>query len=163
MRLAGRSYKRHQPYLATSNLNRNNIDFWGPFFIISLYCLVLWLGRVRDVPWIFVIWTIAATMNHLVSRVWYHSSSLLVHVALLGYSVAPIIPFALLSLFISPPLWLGSLLQIISILWSSISAINSYTIIIAVPNETRNRVQLLFPVVVLMQWYITSLIPFKKR
>ena len=64
-----------------------------------------------DVPWIFVIWGIGGFCNHLVSRVWC-SSTLLIHTALLGYSIAPTIPFAAIILFLRPPVWIATIMEI---------------------------------------------------
>ena len=43
-KLCGRNYERHPLYKNSSN---QSIDFWGPCALVSLYGLVLWLGRVR--------------------------------------------------------------------------------------------------------------------
>lgn len=160
-RLAGKPYKRHPLHSSSSANNRHSIDFWGPCAIVSLYSLILWLGRVREVPWIYIIWSIAATVNHLVSRVWYHSS-LMIHIALLGYSTAPLIPFAALILLINPPMWLAVSLEVMSVVWATLSAITSYATIIAVPAEQKPRLRLLYPTVVLMALYVTSLMPIKR-
>jgi hypothetical protein len=137
-----------------------SIDFFGPCSIVSLYGLVLWLGRVRDVPFVYLIWCIAAILNHLVSRVWC-KSSLMIHVALLGYSMAPLIPFAAIIVFVHMPIWLATVLEVISILWASIAAVLSYSMILSVAPVFKARLKLLFPVVLLMEVYLISLIPIR--
>ncbi|RYY70176.1 hypothetical protein EON63_22900 [archaeon] len=122
---------------------------------------MLWLGRVKDVVWIFVIWSLAATFNHLISRVFYHSS-LMIHIALLGYSVTPMIPIALIILLFGPPVWLAGLLQTLGVVWASASAILSYSTIVTIATEHKKKLNLLFPTVVLMTLYITSLIPLHR-
>lgn len=51
---------------------------------MSVYGALLWLDRVRDVPWLYVIWTAASLFNHFVCRVFYKPSKLLAHYSLLG-------------------------------------------------------------------------------
>lgn len=160
VRFTGRGFKRHPLYAASSTNNRQSIDFWGPCSVMILYCFVLWLGRVKDVAWIFVIWTAAAIFNHMVSRVFYHSS-LLIHVALLGYSIAPMIPIAALIMLLGPPVWLAGLLQLTAIAWASTSAIMSYSTVVTLASENKPRLRLLFPTVVMMTLYISSLIPMR--
>ncbi len=161
-RLVGRPYKRHPLHSSSSANNRRNIDFWGPCGVVSLFSLILWLGRVREVPWIYLVWALAATVNHLVSRLWYHSS-LMIHVALLGYSTVALIPFALIIIVLNPPVWISTTLEIISIIWSSLSAITSYATIISVPAEQRPRMRLLYPTAVVMSLYLTSLLPIGRK
>jgi hypothetical protein len=128
--------------------------------VVSVYGLVLWLGRVKDVPWIYLIWGVGGLVNHLISRVW-SSSTLLIHSALLGYSVAAIVPFAWVILFLRPPVWLSTLLEVLSILWSSSAAILSYSMIFSLSAETKPRLNLLFPCVVMMEVYFVSLLPIR--
>ncbi len=158
VRFTGRSYKRHPLYASSRQNNNSIIDFWGPCSVMSLYSLVLWLGKVRDVTWLFVIWSLAAVFNHLVARVFTHST-LLLHVALLGYAVAPLIPLAALILLLRPPVWVSGLLQLLGVCWASSSALLSYSTIVSLPTDRRPRLRLLFPTVVLMTLYISSLIP----
>lgn len=157
-RLTGRTNKRHPLYPSTSNSHRQSIDFWGPCSIMSTYVLLLWLARVKAVSWIFVIWTAAAVVNHMVCRVFYHSK-LLLHVSLLGYCVAPMIPMALLILLLPLPAWLSSLLQGVGVLWASAAGILTYSTIFSLASELRPRLRLLFPTVLLMNLYISCLVP----
>jgi hypothetical protein len=163
-KLCGKVYERNPLYISNtnSNISNNNIDFWGPCSVISLYGLILWLGRVKDVPWIYVIWSLAAVFNHLVNRVWFNST-LMIHFSLLGYSVAPLIPFAAIILLICPPIWFSTILEIVSIIWSSSSAILSYFTIINLTEENKSKLKLLFPIVVLMEMYLISLIPIRHK
>lgn len=161
-RFTSRAYKRHPLYMSSSNASRQSIDFWGPCSMMILYALILWLGRVKDVAWIFVIWTVAAVVNHLISRVFYHSK-LLIHVALLGYCIAPMIPIAIIMLVFGPPPWLAGILQLVAVSWASTSAILSYSTIISLASELKPRLRLLFPTVILMTLYISCLIPTTRR
>lgn len=152
LKMIRRPYKRHPLQISS------NIGFWGPCSIILFYSIMLWLSRIRDAPWTFVIWSVAATVNHLVSRVWYRST-LMFHVALLGYAITPILPFAAIILFFRPPIWLGTILEGIAILWATMSAIFSYTAIMTVTVEQKTKMRLLYPMVILMQMYLLSLMP----
>jgi hypothetical protein len=181
LKIVGRPYKRHPLYVSNANVDKHSIDFWGklvfepfrfqiliywfllgPCAVVSFYCLILWLGRVKEVAWIFVIWSIAAILNHFASRVFYRSS-LMIHIALLGYSITPVIPFAAIILFLNPPLWLATLLEFISISWAATSAILSYSTIVSISVENKPKLYLLFPTVILMELYITSLIPLIRK
>jgi hypothetical protein len=66
-----------------------HIDFWGPCLVVSVYGALLWLDRVRDVPWLYVIWSTASLFNHFVCRVFYKPSKLLAHYSLLGNAPLP--------------------------------------------------------------------------
>jgi hypothetical protein len=163
LKLIGRPYKRHPLYVSTSSIERgHSIDFWGPCAIVSVYCMILWLGRVRDVSWIFIIWSVAGIMNHFISRVFYHSS-FMIHIALLGYSLTPVIPFAAILLLTHPPSWLATALTGIAILWASTSAVLSYSTIVPVSIENKPKLKLLFPIVILMELYFTSLLPVYRK
>jgi len=153
----------HAPSLQSSESNNNNIsiDFFGPCSIVSLYSFVLWVGSVKDVPWIYVIWTITAILNHFISRVWC-KSTLMIHIAILGYSMAPLIPCAAIIVFINMPIWVATILEIICIIWASLSTILSYQMILTMNRSIdQHRLKLLFPVVLLMQIYLISVIPIK--
>lgn len=91
--LIGTKLPSNVPLLLFNSKNKNIvIDFWGPFSIMSIYSLVLWIGKVRDVPWIYAIWTIAALFNHQISRVWYRSAFMM-HISILGDIVFFLINF----------------------------------------------------------------------
>lgn len=157
-RLLGRPYYKRHP-LYTSASNKQAIDFWGPYGTVSLLILILWIGHVRDVPWIYVIWSAAAVFNHFVTRPWY-PSSFLTHVALLGYSIAPLIPFATVILIAKPPVVIKTILEIVAIAWGSTAAILSYlTVIVTTSLEAKSKMTLLYPMVILMQLYLMSLLP----
>lgn len=160
--LTGMPNKKHPFHKTGLHSDSRSIDFFGPCSMVSLYALVLWLGRVRDVPWVYVIWSVAAIVNHFISRVWC-KSSLMIHIALLGYSFSPLIPFAAIIVFINMPIWLATTLEIISIMWASIAAILSYSMILSIAPQNTPRLKLLFPVVILMEIYLISLIPIRHR
>jgi len=160
--LNGTSFQSNESHNTNDyNNNNNSIDFFGPCSIVSIYSIVLWVGSVKDVPWIYVIWTIAAIMNHLISRVWC-KSTLMIHIAILGYSMAPLIPCAAIIVFINMPIWIATILEISCILWASLSTILSYYMILTVNRSSeQQRLKLLFPVVLLMQIYLISVIPIR--
>jgi hypothetical protein len=145
--------------LHISNNKNQPIDFWGPFGIVTLLILILWIGRAREVSWIYVIWGVAAVFNHFVTRVWYRSR-LLAHIALLGYSSAPLIPFVVAILLFRPNLWITVTLEMLAVIWGSSAAILSYSyVIIATNGEIKKRIPLLYPIVVIMHFYLMSLLP----
>ena len=157
--LCGRPTDRH-PLIASTT--QSHIDFWGPCLVVSLYGAILWLARVPDVPWLYVIWSAGAAFNHLVCRAWFNPSKLMVHSALLGYSVTPLIPLAGLRLVLRPAVWLIYLIEIIAVFWATLAAILSYVIICNAPSDKKHRLTLLVPSVLLMEMYIISLLPIRR-
>ena len=172
-RLFNKSLAQHPLYknfhITTTNIlafqntlhvqQENNIDFWGPCLIVGLYGLVLWVGKVNNCSWIYVIWGLAGTFNHLVGRV-YCKSSLMIHTALLGYSVTPTVFIASFILFLRPPVWVATLLEIMSVTWASTSAILCYYTLVD-RGRALFRLKLLFPAVILMHLYMVSLLPIR--
>ncbi len=126
--------------------------------------MVLWFGQVHNVSWIYAIWSLAATFNHLVSRIW-TKSLIFLHFAVLGYAVAPIVPFSILILSLKPPLWCATILQITTVLWASYSTIKTYTMIVGSsqqPELASSKLKLLTPPVLLMMMYLVSLTPIRR-
>jgi len=160
--LTGMPNKKHPLHKTGLHSENRSIDFFGPCSMVSLFSLVLWLGRVRDVPWVYVIWAVAAVMNHFITRVWC-KSSLMIHIALLGYSLSPLIPFAAIIVFVNMPIWLATILEIVSVVWASLGAILSYSSVLSISPQNSQRLKLLFPVVILMEVYLISLIPIRHR
>ncbi len=161
IQLFGRPTERH-PLHVISSSSQQQIDFWGPCLVYSLFGLVLWLAHVKDVPWSYIIWSLAALFNHLVCRVWLSSSKLMLHVALLGYSVAPVIPFAAIIVIVRPSIFLTCFIELVAVTWASSSAILSYRLICTGPTDKKHRLGLLVPSIVLMHLYIVSLIPIRR-
>jgi hypothetical protein len=138
----------------------HSIDFWGPCAVVSIFGALLWLARVRHVPWIFVIWSVASIFNHFICRVHLKPSRLLLHYALLGYSVTVMIPLIALIVLIRPPIWINTLIEALAVCWSSSSAMLSYQIIYGNRElEERQKLPLLLPAIILMGLYFVSLLP----
>jgi hypothetical protein len=131
--------------------------------VISIYGALLWLDRVRDVPWLYVIWSLASLFNHMVCRVFLKSSHVMAHISLLGYSVTPIIPLATLVVVLRPPIWICTVLVLLAVAWSSLAAITSYFIVFktVADAEERRKLMLVLPSVVLMELYLISLLPLR--
>ena len=131
------------------------------YLLFSLYSALLWLDRVRDVGWLFMIWSMASLFNHFVCRVFFKQSRLMIHYSLLGYSVTPLIPFAALIIIFHPPVWMCTIFEIIAVIWSSLAAFFSYLIVFNDTAEVRKRLILLLPSVLLMEIYLISLLPIR--
>jgi hypothetical protein len=82
--------------------------------------------------------------------------------ALLGYSVTPIIPLAAFVLIVRPALTITYSVEAIAVTWASTAAILSYFIVCNVSSEKKHRLTLLVPSVVLMELYLISLMPIKR-
>jgi hypothetical protein len=160
--LCRRPALRHPLYRVANSRSENAIDFWGPCSVFSLYGAILWAARVREVPWLYVIWSGGAVFNHLVCRVWLPASKLLIHMALLGYSATPLIPFAIVIAIWRPAVWISYVLEMVAILWAVSAAVLSYNIVFSGPSEKKGRLLLLLPAVVLMEMYLMSLLPIKR-
>ena len=132
----------------------------GPCTIVSLYGAILWIGNVRDVPWIYIIWLVASIFNHFICRVWFTHPKLLLHSALLGYSVTPILPLTIIHVLFHPPFVISVMIILCSLAWSSFAAIMAYSVICSnASQEERQRLLLLVPSIVLMEAYLLSLLP----
>lgn len=160
--LCRRPTARHPLYRVANSRSESTIDFWGPCSVFSLYGAILWTARVKEVPWLYVMWSGGAVFNHLVCRVWLPSSKLLVHMALLGYSATPLIPLAIIIAIWRPPVWIAYLLETLAIIWAAAAAVLSYNIVFSGPSEKKSRLLLLLPSVVLLELYLMSLLPIKR-
>jgi hypothetical protein len=154
-----KSNDRHPLFSLSSNTS-TSIDFWGPCAVISAYVAILWLGSVRNGPWAFVIWTIPSVLNHLIMRVC-TKSQLLQHMAIIGYSVAPMIPCAGFILLFHPPVWIATGIEVIAVSWAAAAAILTYIATLIVPPEQKHRLSLLFPTLILTELYFISLLPIR--
>lgn len=135
-------------------------DFWGPCLIVSLYALILSIGRVSNVSWVYVIWMVSSFILHLTCRSWYAASTLAMHVGISGYSVAPFLPISLMVVLFRPPIVVAQILTYLGIAWSSFSAMKTYLHIFAgEPAEDKARRILLAMPVLLMELYFSSLLP----
>lgn len=149
------------PGLNNLNFAPAQIDFWGPCSIVSLFGALLWLDKVRNVGWLYVIWSLASLFNHFICRVFFKPSRLMIHCALLGYSVTPLIPIGGIIMLFHPPIWLCTVLEIIAVIWASLAAFLSYLTIFNTTPEVKKRLSLILPSVVLMELYLISLIPIR--
>lgn len=141
-----------------------NIDFWGPCTCVTLYGALLWFCNVRDVPWIYIIWTTGSVFNHLTSRAWSNASSTMLHLAIMGYSVSPLIPIAGLIVITHPPIWLANVLECAALIWAATAAYLSYYMVwrAAASAQHRPHVALLGPPILIMQLYMMSLLPIRE-
>jgi hypothetical protein len=150
-------------YPNASSINTSHIDFWGPCGIISLYGAILWIAKVKNVPWLYVIWFSGSMFNHLVSRVWYRDSSILLHLSVLGYSLISVVPITAILLIVKFSNWTVLCIKSIALFLSSFSAILSYYSALKI-NEMDStnvapRINLLVAPVVLTHLYALSLMP----
>jgi hypothetical protein len=135
-------------------------DFWGPCFIVSMYALVLSVGRVSSVSWVYVMWILASLIQHLTCRIWYTESTLAMHLAITGYSILPFIPITLIVTFCNPSILGALIITYIAVAWSSWAAIKTHILLAAsLPADNRRKYLLLTVPVVLAELYFSSLIP----
>ena len=92
----------------------------------------LFVAQVRDVPFLYVIWSLASLLNHFVCRVFFKPSKLLAHYTLLGYSVTPILPCAAVIVLFHPPVWACTALEAVAVAWASAAAASSYLVVFKV-------------------------------
>ena len=121
-----------QAYLQSNDIEvehplakRSKVDFWGPFAVVSLYCGILWIGGVKNIPWIIPIWGSFAFLSHLVARVSF-KSTYIIHVSILGYSLVPVIPFCSLVMIFHPSEWYSLIFQMLLLMWSLLSLYVSF-------------------------------------
>jgi hypothetical protein len=139
-----KAYKVFDPrYVMTDTVHPlagdSSFEFWGPFAVVSLYTAILWLGRVRNVSWIFFVWIFFSFFMHIVARVSFKSTYAL-HISILGYSFLPIIPFSVMVVLIRPPVWLASTAQSIAVAWAAASAYTSYQMLLKEKTSTMVKI-----------------------
>mmetsp|Transcript_35168 Transcript_35168/g.35811 ORF Transcript_35168/g.35811 Transcript_35168/m.35811 type:complete len:218 (-) Transcript_35168:122-775(-) len=136
----------------------------GPSIIVGFYGLLLWIFHVNDVLWVAVIWFITSIFQHLIARVFIKESKLVMHFYILGYSVLPIAIMSLLIFIIHPPVWLVIIMHWLAVVWSTCSAYITYhdlcTYFIE-NDEMEIRRSLFIPPIILMELYLTALLPVK--
>mmetsp|Transcript_12737 Transcript_12737/g.43069 ORF Transcript_12737/g.43069 Transcript_12737/m.43069 type:complete len:211 (+) Transcript_12737:68-700(+) len=143
--------------------NEDSHEFWGPFIVVLLYGIVLLGGQFRDLPWVLVIWLCASGFVHLTLRLQRPQVVMGLSFAILGYSVIPLIPVALVLLVTRVRGLPLTLLQFFGVVWSSRCAILGFTQSLklgAVEGAAGRRdrpLLLLFPIV-LMELYFASLV-----
>ena len=136
-------------------------DFWGPFSVVSMFGLLLWLGSGRsDVSWVYVVWSGAACLLHLIARVWYNESSFSLHFAILGYSLTPMIfPFSCFILLVRPVRWVTIVLELMAVTMSSLAAVSSYHHLCHFTTAEQTRAGLIVVPIFLTHMYFMSLLP----
>lgn len=149
------------PRTAASPVSGNINVVWGPCLTLSIYVFLLWLARVRYVPWLFVVWIFASIFNHMVMRVWYFASDLDIHFAILGYSVWPILLFSIILILFRLPDWISIPIQVVALIWASFSSLLSYLLIFPSSPDIRHKFALLIPPILLMEVYLISVIPVR--
>ncbi len=163
MRLLGRRIVERHPLLTIGSLpdqGKKNIDFWGPCGIVSLYIAILRLADVKHVPWVYMIWSLAAVFNHLVTRtVLAGASSVSLHLSVLGYSVCPIVIFTAPLLLFSPTPTVFLCIQCVAALYASLSALLAYIALFQLQLDARHKLALIIPPVLLMELYLLSILP----
>jgi len=138
-------------------------DFWGPFAIVTLYGLVLWLSSDRDVSWVYVVWCVGSIFSHLVARVWTTTSTFSLHCSIIGYSITPMLfPISIFILCIRPVRWVVFLLEAIAVCYASTAAIISYNHICNFNPIEQTRVNLLYIPVILIELYFMALLPIDR-
>ena len=93
----------------------------GPLFIMGLFVVVVWMGRVSDATWILFIWSCGAITSHLVARVAVQKSTLRAHLSILGYGVTPQVPVAFVIIVVDPKNWVKLLLEFVAVVWGTLA------------------------------------------
>ena len=151
--------------LATLDKHSSNVNFWGPMFIVTLFAALLWLGNQKNVPYIYVVWILGSLFAHLTVLPFLDGSTLSFHLAILGYSLCPQLPFCFIVLAFRPSVLVCSILQIIGVMWSSTAALMGYQVIVRpliAKDEDRSKLLLLLPVVLLFELYMITLVPMRR-
>jgi len=94
-------------------------NVWGPLAVVGSFMLVLWAGAVKDATWALFIWTAASTVSHLIGRASLKTSKLVIHMGILGLSILPLVPIALIIVIFDPTNWVRTVLSTLGILWAT--------------------------------------------
>ena len=98
-------------------------DLWGPIVVLLCFVIILWAARKKDATWVFFIWTAGSMVAHLVGRVAVEKSTLLAHMAIIGYATCPLPVVTLLILVVDPTSWVRVSLQVAAVGWAVIAAL----------------------------------------
>lgn len=135
-------------------------SYWGPSGVMALYATILWLAKLPNATWVFGIVLVGSFFQHLAARVFLRVPHT-IHVILLGYSVFPIVPFAIIDVLLRPPYIYTLLCEIFIVLWSTYIGYVSYIDICGpLETHTRDKWPLLYYPILLMNIYLISLLPY---
>ncbi|KAL0480496.1 hypothetical protein AKO1_011012 [Acrasis kona] len=156
-------------------------DFWGPFFIIVLYSMLIVWGQLQVITWVFLIWIIGSGLIWLLANLLSDQSALPVVdqgsdeqdeavqgtsfgqvVSFTGYSLLPQVAVVVLLLFLTPIVvaalgpqfdsTLNFLLRTISTVWSAWACAR----MMATESSLTNKRNLLFiPLILLFGFFAT--------
>ena len=139
---------------------RPSHSYWGAFGVMAVYGAILWMAKLPNATWVFGIVVGASIFEHFTARTFVHISHT-VHINLLGYSIFPLIPFALLVVLIRPSYLYALLGEIFIVLWSTYIGYISYVDICGPPDQhTNEKWSLLCYPILLMNIYLISLLPY---
>lgn len=141
--------------LGETPFSEKSHEFWGPCLVVLMYGLVLLWGHFQDIPWVVMIWFVASLFLHLVVRLRRPRVKLALSLAVIGYSVLPLIVVAIVVLAHGSRGLLLSAIQAVGVFWSSRSAYLSYCRSLNLTWENK-PLMLLLPIV-LAEVYFTSL------
>jgi hypothetical protein len=139
---------------------RPSHSYWGPAGVMALYAAILWMANLPNATWVFGIVIGTSVFQHLTARVFLRPSHTL-HVILLGYSIFPLVPFALLDVLIRPSYIYVLAGEIFVVLWSTYVGYVSYIDTCGPPEtHTRDKWPLLYYPILFMNVYLISLLPY---
>mmetsp|Transcript_2291 Transcript_2291/g.3187 ORF Transcript_2291/g.3187 Transcript_2291/m.3187 type:complete len:221 (+) Transcript_2291:149-811(+) len=129
-------------------------DFWGPLFTVIAYATLLLWGKFKVVPWVILIWICGAYLLHFLAQ-----GSGLDHdfsqcLAVMGYSLAPLMLTIFLAVLCRPGSLFLMLIQAVGVLWSTRSALGS---LVPDPNIHQSRQWILIYPTLLFYLYLVSL------
>lgn len=135
-------------------------SYWGASGVMALYAAILWLAKLPNATWVFVIVLAASVFQHLTARVFIRTPHT-IHVILLGYSIFPLVPFAILNVLIRPPYLYALVGEIGVVMWSSYVGYVSYIDICGpIEPHTQDKWPVLYYPILLMNIYLISLLPY---
>lgn len=135
-------------------------SYWGPSGVLAAYAAILWLADLPNATWVFVIVIGASFFLHLTSRVFLRPPHT-IHVILLGYSVFPLVPFAIVDVLVQPQYLYAVLGEIFVVLWATYVGYVSYIDICGpLESHTKEKWPLLYYPILLMNIYLISLLPY---
>lgn len=87
-------------------------DFWGPFFMVLAYALIIMWGQAQVVPWIMMIWLAGSFIVFFLARVLGSEASYASILSITGYSVLPLALASGALLILRPTHWLEFCLKV---------------------------------------------------
>eukprot|EP01006_Ploeotia_vitrea_P008684 TRINITY_DN20796_c0_g1_i1.p1 TRINITY_DN20796_c0_g1~~TRINITY_DN20796_c0_g1_i1.p1 ORF type:complete len:240 (-),score=19.62 TRINITY_DN20796_c0_g1_i1:106-825(-) len=137
-------------------------DFWGPFFIVLTYALLLLWGQLKVVSWVFTLWLTGALLIHILMRVLgtpksdelggvtHYEGGYSEVLAVIGYSLIPLVLLCFLLPFVRGMSTVTVIFKVVHVLWCTYAA---KTLLITAPLQPK-QYMICYPLFLLYVYFV---------